>query len=393
MALRSISVTQLSAYLKRLIAGDPILSGVIVKGEISKLTRHSSGHIFFTLKDSGSRISCFIPSDRIPQLRYELADGMEILAIGSVSVYEKGGYYSLNIRSVEVEGEGALSAAFEALKRKLEAEGLFDPARKKPLPAFPKRIGVVTSPTGAAIRDILTTLGRRWPFVDVLIYPCLVQGDGAAAQIAEGIRTLNERFPELDLMIVGRGGGSAEDLWCFNEEAVARAICASDIPVISAVGHEVDTVISDLAADVRAATPTAAAELAVPHVAELRDRVDRCSPERLKERLSDRVAMGELRAEHAVSAALSAVSDRLSGLESRLLADLRSLEASDPLAVLGRGFAYVTDESGVQVSSPEQAPRGTVLRIRFSGGDIRAVSEGPAGEDPVEKAKEADHEG
>jgi exodeoxyribonuclease VII large subunit len=387
VALRSISVTQLSAYIKRLIAGDPILSGVIVKGEISKLTRHSSGHVYFTLKDSGSRISCFLPADRVPLLRYELEDGMEIIAIGSVSLYEKGGYYSLNVRSVEVEGEGALSAAFEALKRRLEAEGLFDPRHKKPLPPFPKRIGVVTSPTGAAIRDILTTLKRRYPFVDVLIYPCLVQGDGAAAQIAEGIKTLNERFPELDLMIVGRGGGSAEDLWCFNEEAVARAVYESEIPVISAVGHEIDTVICDLAADVRAATPTAAAELAVPHVLDLKDRVAQCSPERLSERLLSRISMAELRTEHALSAAYSAANDRIAALSARLLADLRSLEASDPLAVLARGFAYVTDTDGRHISSPEAAPEGTLLRVRFSGGEIGAVSRGAA-----EGAKEDDDE-
>ncbi|MBQ4234326.1 MAG: exodeoxyribonuclease VII large subunit, partial [Firmicutes bacterium] len=279
--MRPVSVSQLNGYIKRTLATDPILSAVTVRGEISKLTFHSSGHVYFTLKDETSRLSCFLAADRVPGLRFELDEGMEILAEGSVSVYERGGYYSLNIRSVEAAGEGALNAAFEKLKAKLSAEGLFDERLKRKLPDFPRLIGVVTSPTGAAVHDIITTVKRRDPLADILIYPCLVQGPGAAASVCAGIEALNSQFPQIDVLIVGRGGGSKEDLWTFNEESVARAVRASKIPVISAVGHEVDVTICDLAADVRGATPTAAAELAVPQLSVYTDSMKASSPEKL----------------------------------------------------------------------------------------------------------------
>ena len=187
-----------------------------VKGEISRITWHSSGHLYFTLKDEASSISCFLPADRVQLLRFEPAEGMEVLATGSISVFEKRGSYSLNLRLMEPEGEGALAIAFEKLRVKLEEEGLFEASHKRPIPAFPRLIGVVTSPTGAAIHDIITTVKRRDPLADIVLYPCLVQGDGAAATICEGIRVLNEKFPQADVLIVGRGGGSKEDLWGFN---------------------------------------------------------------------------------------------------------------------------------------------------------------------------------
>ncbi len=396
--MRPVSVSQLNSYIKRTLASDPILSAVTVRGEISKLTFHSSGHVYFTLKDENSRLNCFLASDRVSGLRFELDEGMEILAEGSVSVYERGGYYSLNIRSIEAAGEGALAAAFEKLKAKLAAEGLFDEALKRPLPAFPRRIGVVTSPTGAAVHDIVSTVKRRDPLVDVLIWPCLVQGAGAAASVCEGIKGMNRLFPDLDLLIVGRGGGSKEDLWTFNEESVARAVRASKIPVISAVGHEVDLSICDLAADVRGATPTAAAELAVPHIDTFRDGLRMASPEKLGALLRASVSSYEARMvsamrlagrslqalaqdrEHRMERSLEASRSAAAELLSRKTLDLKlmksELDASDPLGILKRGYAAVKDENGRWIGSARAAREGERIRVLLSDGSLDCLVEG-----------------
>ncbi|MBP5749733.1 MAG: exodeoxyribonuclease VII large subunit, partial [Firmicutes bacterium] len=212
MPLKPVSVSQLNSYIRRILATDPILMNLSVKGEISNLTKHSAGHWYFTLKDETSRISCFLPRERVSSLRYDISEGMELIVYGSVSVYERGGSYSVYVRDIDVQGEGSLKIAFENLRKKLEAEGLFDPSVKRPIPAFPKRIGVLTSPTGAAVHDIITTVKRRNPLVDVLVYPCTVQGPDAAASIAQGLSEMNRLFPDLDVIIAGRGGGSAEDL-------------------------------------------------------------------------------------------------------------------------------------------------------------------------------------
>ncbi|RMF76001.1 MAG: exodeoxyribonuclease VII large subunit, partial [Planctomycetota bacterium] len=249
-----------------------IPSTLHVVGEIGNLTRAGSGHLYFTLKDASAEIRCVMWRSAAARVKFEPATGLEVIATGALEVYAPRGAVQLLVRKLEPRGVGALELAFRQLRERLEAEGLFDPARKRPLPAYPRRIAVVTSPTGAAIRDILQTLSRRSPFVEVFVFPVRVQGDGAAAEIAAAIRALSRRAADLggvDLVIVGRGGGSLEDLWAFNEEVVARAIADCALPVISAVGHEVDVSISDLVADVRAATPTAAAELAAPHVDEL----------------------------------------------------------------------------------------------------------------------------
>ena len=371
MPLKPVSVSQLNNYIKRILATDPILSNVSVRGEISKLTKHSSGHWYFTLKDETSRLNCFLPFERVQMLRYDISDGMEITAVGSVSVYEKGGYYSFNIRDIEPEGEGALKIAFENMKRRLEAEGLFDPAHKKPIPSFPRRIGVVTSPTGAAIRDIISTVKRRNPMVDILIYPALVQGDQAAASIAEGIRVLNE-CSDLDLLIVGRGGGSAEDLWAFNEEIVARAVYGSRLPVISAVGHEVDWVISDYAADLRGATPTAAAELAVPHMDGITDVLRRCSPERLFTLLEDELEMAEFKASQYMQISRRTMEDRLSDLEHRLRNLKTDLDSAYPLGALDKGFVLVRDSSGRRIGSAKEAEIGSLVELVFRDGSLTA---------------------
>ena len=380
MPIKPVSVSQLNNYIKRILGTDPILSNVTVKGEISKLTRHSNGNWYFTLKDESSKISCILWSDRVAQLRYDIDEGMEISATGSVSVYEKTGTYSFTIRSIELEGEGALKIAFERLKARLEAEGLFDPAKKKPMPEFPRRIGVVTSPTGAAIRDIITTVKRRSPMVDLLLYPALVQGDGAAATIAEGIRELNRLSLEfalhgekpLDLIIVGRGGGSAEDLWAFNEEAVARAIYESGLPVISAVGHEVDVLISDYAADLRAATPTAAAELAVPHIDGILDVLRNASPERLYSYLESDLEMARFNASQYMQQAKMAFEDGLMD-RSHMLARLKNeIDAANPLAALEQGFALVRMEDGQRAGSAAQLKPGNRISVIFKDGSVSA---------------------
>ncbi|MCH1639443.1 exodeoxyribonuclease VII large subunit [Paenibacillus timonensis] len=266
---RILTVKDLNRYIRMKLESDQVLTDVWIRGEISNFTHHSSGHMYFTLKDADSRIKCIMFASHNQRLPFRPKEGTRVIARGNVSVYERDGQYQFYATHMQPDGVGSLYLAFEQLKQKLDAEGLFAPGRKRPLPRFPKTIGVVTSPTGAAVRDILTTLGRRYPQAAVILYPVLVQGKGAAPSIVKAIRTLND-MGEADVLIVGRGGGSLEELWAFNEEQVARAIYESAIPVISAVGHETDFTIADFVADLRAATPTAAAELAVPHTAELR---------------------------------------------------------------------------------------------------------------------------
>lgn len=296
MAIKPITVSQLNRYISRILSTDPILGNVSVRGEISNLKYHGTGNIFFSLKDAGSRISCFIPSSAAKNLRYELTGGLEIVVSGYLSVYEPGGYYSLHVRDIDVSGAGSLALAFRALFEKLQREGLFDERYKKEIPVFPKRVCIITSATGAAVRDIIKIIRKRCRMTDILVYPCLVQGKSAAADIAESLRAVNEKFPETDVIIVGRGGGSAEELWAFNEEAVARSIFDSKIPVISAVGHETDFSISDYVADVRAETPTAAAVMAVPDTEEMIQQADERIG-RMKSRLQMRIRMYESRLE------------------------------------------------------------------------------------------------
>lgn len=396
--MRPVSVSQINGYIKRTMASDPILSNVTVRGEISRLTWHSSGHVYFTLKDADSVLSCFLPADRVRMVRFELAEGMEILATGSISVYEKRGSYSLNIRMIEAEGEGALAIAFEKLRAKLEAEGLFDPAHKKPIPAFPKLIGVVTSPTGAAIHDIITTVRRRDPLADILLYPCLVQGDGAAATIVKGIETLNRLCPDMDVMIVGRGGGSKEDLWCFNEEPVARAVYASIIPVISAVGHEVDYSICDMAADLRAATPTAAAENATPYIAGYKDAIEMASPRRLGSLLRSKIEIYEERCLHLenllkteitglvedgiedsqrlYSKCSDGIKTILSDYEYKLSVLKARIDGANPETVLDRGYAAVKLADGTWLTQAAQLTAGDRFELIFADGTVNCLAEG-----------------
>ncbi|TCS84039.1 exodeoxyribonuclease VII large subunit [Tepidibacillus fermentans] len=266
------SISELTNYIKNLLDKDPVLSEIWVRGEISNFTHHSSGHMYFTLKDENSKIRSVMFARNNRLLRFIPKNGTKVLCRGYVSIFERDGQYQFYIQEMQPDGIGQLYLAYEQLKQKLEKEGLFDPQKKKPLPPYPKTIGIVTSATGAAIRDMMTTIKRRYPLVNLLLIPVLVQGEEAAKSIAEAIDTFN-RYGEVDLLIIGRGGGSIEELWAFNEEIVARSIDQSQIPIISAVGHETDFTIADFVADVRAATPTAAAELAVPHIDELKVHV------------------------------------------------------------------------------------------------------------------------
>ncbi|MED3660770.1 exodeoxyribonuclease VII large subunit [Ureibacillus terrenus] len=270
-----LTVKALTKYIKRKFDADPHLRDVYVKGELSNVKIHPSGHIYFTLKDDSARINALMFRSQASQLKFKPEDGMQVLIRGDVNVYEAQGSYQLYVLTMEPDGIGSLFIAFNQLKEKLYKEGLFDPNYKKPIPKFPRVIGVCTATSGAAIRDICTTIKRRYPLAEIIIYPTLVQGIGAAESIVKNIRLAN-KHGYADVLIVGRGGGSIEDLWAFNEEMVARAIFESRIPIISAVGHETDTTIADYVADLRAPTPTAAAELAVPNIQELYQRILTC---------------------------------------------------------------------------------------------------------------------
>ncbi|MFD1955850.1 exodeoxyribonuclease VII large subunit [Paenibacillus thailandensis] len=269
---RIYSIKEINRYIRMKLESDLLLGDVWLRGEISNYTHHSSGHMYFTLKDKDSRLKCIMFASHNQKLPFIPREGSKVMARGNISVYERDGNYQFYVTAMQPDGIGSLYLAFEQLKGKLEAEGLFAAQRKRPIPKFPKAVGVITSPTGAAVRDIIITLQRRHPAVPIYVYPVLVQGTQAAGSIAKAIETMN-RFGEVDVLIVGRGGGSLEELWAFNEEKVARSIAASSIPIISAVGHETDFTIADFVADLRAATPTAAAELAVPHVVELQQQL------------------------------------------------------------------------------------------------------------------------
>lgn len=271
-AQRIISIAELTRFIKKKLEGEPLLQNVWVRGEISNFTHHSRGHMYFTMKDANSRVKCVMFASHNRKLAFLPREGTRVLACGQISVYERDGQYQFYVNEMQPDGIGNLYLAFEELKKKLEREGLFAVERKRPIPRFPKTVGVITSPTGAAVRDIMITLKRRYPGASILLYPVLVQGEQAAPSIVKALEVMNARS-EADVLIVGRGGGSLEELWAFNEEMVARSIYTSAIPVISAVGHETDFTIADFVADVRAATPTAAAELAVPHMLELKQQL------------------------------------------------------------------------------------------------------------------------
>ena len=360
MASKPVKVSQLNGYISRVLQTDPLLGNVSVIGEISNLKYHGSGHVYFSLKDEASTIRCFLHAANLSRIRYELNEGMEIIAHGYISVYQAGGSYSLNIRDIEVSGTGDLAIAFEKLKQKLEKEGIFDEDHKKELPPFPKKIAVVTSETGAAVRDIIKIIKSRNDVTSVLVYPVLVQGPDAAADISNAIKDIN-RMDDIDIIIAGRGGGSMEDLWAFNEATVVHAIVNCPVPVVSAVGHEVDVTLSDLAADVRAATPSAAAELVAAdrdalirqvtkRADALRTGMSRClllmrgrvaeQEKRLSRGRPDvRLAEARGRIAEAAKGLTLAVRSMTALKKEQVSASVKRLEALGPRQALERGYA------------------------------------------------------
>lgn len=398
----TLSVSELNLYIKNVLEGNPALRDVWVAGEISGARLYASGHLYFSLKDADSVISAVMFRGAVARLRFQPENGMRVIIHGKVSVYEPRGQYQLIAEGMAPDGAGALAIAFEQLKNRLAAEGLFDPARKKPLPPHPRRIGVITSASGAAIHDIIRVAGSRCPSAEILLFPSQVQGADAPRYLAGGVRYFNSKRgdPEqgVDVIIMGRGGGSAEDLWCFNDEQLARTIAASEIPIISAVGHEVDFSISDFVADCRAATPSAAAEIAVPDQTELRKnigqlsaRLDGAISSRLKSR---RILLDRLSAAKVLSAPegvyvrrgerLGVLADRLDrSMDRRLTAADQSrrrlagqLEALNPLSVLTRGYALVLKEDGHVAASAEALYPEETVTLRFSDGAVTAVVTG-----------------
>lgn len=392
MAVKPIKVSQINQYIKRILQSDPVLGNVSVTGEVSNLKYHGTGHVYFTLKDEESKLSCFLPAEYLRQIRYELEDGMEIIATGFISVFERGGTYSLTVKDVDVSGLGNLSLAFGKLKEKLQKEGLFDSKHKQQIPTFPRLVVVVTSETGAAVQDILKIIQSRNTIVDVIVYPCLVQGPSAAAEIAEAVRSVNQLFPETDTIILGRGGGSMEELWAFNEEIVARSIFASRIPIISAVGHETDFTIADFVADFRAETPTAAAQIAVPDTVVLRDWLDKqyseldISLEKRIQLLQSKISIFDVTSlQQALVHRMSWHQARLEGYQSDLLASIQQwltertgtvegihqkLLGLNPDAIMERGYAAILNENGTMVGSIDSFTTGDGMTAILKDGSL-----------------------
>ena len=390
----SLTVSALTGYLRELLESDPVLVDVWVEGEISNLSRPTSGHIYFTLMDPSASLRCVIWRSQAVRLRGDLQNGLAVAAHGHISLYERDGSYQLYVDQLRPVGEGWLFQEFLRLKAKLEAEGLFDNERKRPLPEMPQRIGIVTSPTGAALQDMLNTLGRRYPLAEVILAPCAVQGEDAPSQILAALAGLNNLVPPPDVILMARGGGSLEDLWAFNDEQVVRAVAASAVPVVTGVGHETDFTLSDFAADLRAPTPTAAAELVTPDILELRTDLSSLSARLLMAWQgvygSQKVDLNLLQARlQRVSPARRLQNDRqrLDELDLRLirgllnLTALRSahlhglaqrLEALNPRAVLQRGFAVVRNPQGQVVRSPADLSPGAEVQVQLARGGFSA---------------------
>ena len=368
-----------------------------IEGEISNFKKHSSGHSYFSLKDPEAQIGCVMWRGRNQNLIFEPVDGLKVLVFGSLSVYERQGRYQVDVIRLQPAGVGELQMAFEVLKRRLEEEGLFDPVHKKSLPVFPERIGVVTSPTGAAIRDIVSVIHRRFPSIKIILRPVRVQGEEAAREIADAIQEMNE-YGEIDVLIVGRGGGSLEDLWAFNEEIVVRAIFQSKIPVVSAVGHEIDFSLSDFAADVRAPTPSAAAELVVKNRDELFQTIDhsitsikRSIQDRIqfyRDRIrmieksygfrwpADRIREFQLRLDDRVRSLETGQLHRLGEIRAEIDQITGKLKALDPKSVMERGYSITTRlKDGTVVKRSVDVQEREAIRIRFAHGSVRGKVE------------------
>lgn len=388
------TVSQVGVYIKSLLEGNINLKNIYIKGEISNFVHHKAGHLYFDIKDEGAALNAIMFAGSAKNLKFAPENGMMIIAGGRISSYEKGSRYQIIVNSLEPDGIGALYIAYEQLKQKLKAEGLFDISHKKPIPKIPSRVGVITSPTGAAVRDIITTSRRRFPYAEIVLYPSLVQGDGAAANIVEGLRYFNTRN-DVDVIIAGRGGGSIEDLWAFNEEPVAREIYASRIPVISAVGHETDFTIADMVADLRAPTPTAAAELALPNTPELMHKFNNIT-DKLRTLLTARFSLSRqtvkrLAESRALSSPMNTIDDRrifLASVYDRLDTKMKfyisskknefvkytsALESLNPMSVISRGYSAVYGSDGNIIKSVKQTQKGEKIKFRLTDGEVAAT--------------------
>jgi len=395
MARQVFTVSQVNRYVKRVLEADALLAGVFIEGELSNFNAHSSGHLYFTLKDASAAISGVMFRSHTENLSFAPKNGMKVIAFGHLSLYEKTGQYQLYVEIFEPAGVGGLQLAFRQLSEKLQQEGLFDEARKRPLPAFAQTVAVITSPTGAAVHDIIRTIRERNPVTKIVLVPAKVQGEGAAVELVQALRDVNA-WGGADVIVIGRGGGSIEDLWAFNEEILARAIASSNIPVISAVGHETDFTISDFAADFRAATPTAAATAAVydysqvvAHVAYLRDRIVKRLHTHIPETLR---AIDGMRTKltHNMKQCIHNRGGKTQQLLARLNHHTKSrlalewqalshhetlLEKVSPYAAFKRGYALVRTKDGVLVTAAKGLTSGQNLELAWADGHVMAVIE------------------
>ena len=390
------TVRQVNTYIKNMFTQDFMLNRIYVKGEVSNCKYHTSGHIYFSLKDESGTIACVMFAGHRSGLSFRLQEGQQVIVLGSVSVYERSGQYQLYAREIMLDGAGALYEKFEALKKELAEMGMFAREYKQPIPKYIHTLGVVTAPTGAAVRDIINIAGRRNPYVQIILYPAQVQGEGAAESIVRGIRALEKK--KVDVMIVGRGGGSIEDLWAFNEEPVARAIFECSIPGSSGVGHETDSTIADFVADLRAPTPSAAAELAVYDHREARERIrtyqeamlrqvtlkiseKRSALERLRMRLNYAHPRQKLNESRQYAADLETrlrllMQNRLDREKHRLALCVEKMKGLSPLEKLSHGYSYIQNQNGENIRSIRQVSDGTALEIYVSDGRIRALVTG-----------------
>lgn len=390
---QAVSVTELNSIIKSLLDSEPFLSDIYVRGEISNFKAHSSGHFYFTLKDEGGAIKSVMFRSSAIGLPFFPENGMKVIAHGRISSYVRDGQYQLYVDALEPDGIGSLYIAFEQLKAKLASEGLFDETNKKPIPKIPKRIGVVTSPTGAAVRDIINITGRRFPYAEIVLYPSLVQGPDAPLSLCRGVSYFNETN-SVDTIIIGRGGGSLEDLWAFNDEMLARTIFASRIPVISAVGHETDFTISDFVADMRAPTPSAAAEIAVPDVIELKRKINnivsRESAVLTVKLKAYRDKLSLIEKSRALTSPMNMIDDKkmtvfelsrqMDSAFLRALNDYRSalankagkLDALNPLSIISRGYSALFDKDNNVIKSTDDVAIGEKISLMVTDGLIKA---------------------
>lgn len=388
-----LSVRELNMYVKTLVDRDEFLNNVYVRGEISNFKRHYTGHLYFTLKDKDALVKCVMFKSYTSNLMFEPQDGMSVLILGTVAVYERDGIYQIYAKGMEPDGVGALHAAYEQLKEKLEAKGMFDEAHKKPIPQLPKSIGVVTSKTGAVIRDIINVTTRRLPNVNIKLYPAAVQGVGAAETIVKGIKYFNEN-QNVDLIIIARGGGSLEDLWPFNEEITANAIYESKLPIISAVGHETDFTIADFVADLRAPTPSAAGELAVPDrneviwklqninrrlslsltkkVEGMKNRYQKVMNSRAMKNPFDTLNDKKLFIDNLIKNMQKSMELNLKNKKIELVKHVTALDALSPLKTLARGYSILEDEEGKVIKSVKQLSKDQEINIILGDGKSKA---------------------